>query len=105
MIVIIGESDRKFIFTKGDTFTISYNTSGKEEKVLEHKVEKGKIVNYVVTFIFALEDGSVAGFNIAAFLGMKEHLPEEIKNAIHCDDLTNDQKEKFLATGGIKLDF
>lgn len=112
MIIITSENkDREWCVGPGDEFRLSLKSDleingqlcKSSETVLSEKITVNKIINYICTFRFANEDGTLIGFHLAGFFGNKDNLPEDIKTAKRLNDLTKKQRKNFDKSAGVLL--
>ena len=110
MIVLISiDTSRDYWLSPGDTFNLTYrevyvNGAKGEDKIISETFDKPMRINYMASFVFALEDGKVVSPNACGFFGDKNNLPKEIKEAKSWKDLTIGQQNNFEKSSIFKLE-
>jgi len=102
MIVITGKVNEVHKVQVGDLFQVLLKDSMGSQILLQEIIKVERVIDYIVSFRFAKEDGECQ-FQLAGFFGSKDDLPEEMENAVYLQDLTVEQQQKFVATVGIEL--
>lgn len=105
IILLTVEQDRAWALCAGDTFRLAIDQRGGEQEIIQEIITKTGSINYVATFCFAGDDGTVLGTNICGIFADKDHLPQEMLEAVKMDDLSPEQKANFLRTTNIKVRF
>ena len=103
MIVITKLYENSFCVSPGDTFNLTITDNLNCKVLITEEIIEEKIINFVATFRFALDDGDCAGFHLAGIFANKDELPKEIQQAIMFEDLSISQQRKFASSVGIKL--
>ena len=103
MIVITSLSRTKMYAEPGDTFRMTVADNLGFECIINEEVTVERVIDYVASFRFALEDGTCPGFHLTGIFANSKELPEEIRNAVMFEDLSQDQKERFAASVGVKI--
>jgi len=103
MIVITNLSERVYHTLPGDVFCLKVTSNGTEESVIEETITQTRTLDFICSFRFAADDGTVQGFHLSGFFGDKNNLPDEMKNAVMMDDLPPDKKKRFTESAGIKF--
>ena len=103
MIVITSKDETPRCVFKGDTFNLSINDRMGFHHIISEEIKVDKIINFIASFRFALEDGTSPGFHLMGVFACKDELPEEFKKAVMLEDLTKEQYANFVRTVGIKL--
>lgn len=98
MIIITSAVKCNYFVLPGDTFNLTVTDSSGEKELITEVVTEKTIIDYAVSFRFANEDGSLLGFHLCGFFGNKGNLPDEIKNAIHIDNLSKLQRNNLNRT-------
>jgi hypothetical protein len=84
----------------GDTFSLSVSDHTGIHEIITEEVTVAKTIDFIASFRFAREDGTVQSFHLSGFFGDSENLPEEMKNAKRLEDLTESQRGNFLKSVG-----
>ena len=103
MIVITSLKQDPFYVMFGDTFHLSVVDQAGRKEIIVEEITVTKTIDYVASFRFAQEDGTVLGFHLSGFFGDSRNLPDEIKRAVFFDELSSDQKRRFVDSAGMKL--
>lgn len=103
MIVLTSIGNKIFNCTKGDRFRLTISDSTGCDVVIDEEITENKIIDYIATYRFAMEDGRCPGFHLCGIFGNRNELPKEIIEAIPFNDLTRKQKENFKKTCSIKI--
>lgn len=109
MIVLISiDTSRDYWLNPGDTFNLTYHETyigglKSEDKIISEIFDKSMRINYIASFVFALEDGKIVSPNACGFFGDKNDLPKEIKEAKSWKDLTIEQQSNFEKSSVFKL--
>jgi len=98
VIIITSTINYNCTLFPGDTFNLTIRDGSGEETLITEIILEECSINYAISFRFAEEDGSLVSFNLCGFFGNRENLPEEIKNAICVDDLSELQRYNFHKT-------
>lgn len=103
MIVITSLSERSWLVCEGDEFRMTVADNLGCEILIREEITVSKMIDFIATYRFALEDGTCPGFHLCGIFGNKEELPKEIEEAKMLDDLTPEQYENFSNSVGIKI--
>ena len=98
MIIITSAINYNYTLFPGDSFNLTIKDGSGEKILITETILEECSINYAVSFRFAKEDGSLVSFNLCGFFGDKENLPEEMKNAVYIDDLSELQRYNFHKT-------
>jgi hypothetical protein len=88
----------------GDEFHLTIKDGLNYEVVISEKITVNKVIDFIASFRFALEDGTCPGFHLMGVFACKSELPEELKNAVMLNDLTKKQYANFAKSVGVKLE-
>lgn len=102
MIVITSICRTPRVVEPGDRFRLSVRDDQGEIICIEEEITENKVIDFVASYRFALDDGTCLGFHLSGFFGNSAELPLEIQQAVRVDDLTPAQRERFLATVGTR---
>lgn len=97
------KKDTSRIVQPGDEFHLTISDAFNTEVVIREQITKHKVIDFIATYCFTLEDGTVPGFHLAGIFGNQGELPEEIKNAIPVYDLPEEKLKNFITTCGKRL--
>ncbi len=100
MIVLTSLERRTFHVSPGDTFNLSVKNGPFETKIITEEITTSKVIDFIASFRFAMEDGTCMGFHLSGFFGNSEELPQEIRDAKRLEDLTELQRKNFIASVG-----
>lgn len=103
MIIITSLIEREYSLCPGDTFNLAVENFDGTETLIRETVTKNKVVNYIASFVFALDNGRVPSFNLCGIFTNKNDLPVEIERAVLVKDLTPEQRKNFIESCGINL--
>lgn len=100
MIVLTSVERQAFYVSPGDTFNLSVKSGSFETKIITEEITVSKIIDFIASFRFAMEDGTCMGFHLSGFFGNSKELPQEIRDAKQLEDLTELQRKNFIASVG-----
>lgn len=103
MIVITKLDKRERCVEPGDTFNLTINDKMGCNVIIKEEITIPKIINFIASFRFALEDGTCPGFHLTGIFGNSNELPKEMQDAIMFEDLTKSQQENFKNSVGVKI--
>ena len=103
MIVITRLSEVARYVVPGDEFHMTIQDEIGCEVIIREVITVSKIINFIASFRFALEDGTCPGFHLTGIFANKDELPIEIKNAKRLYDLTKEQLENFKKSVGVEI--
>jgi hypothetical protein len=104
MIVITSLSTIPRRVRPGDEFHLTIKDWFDCEAVISEKITVDKVIDFIASFRFALEDGTCPGFHLIGVFASKSELPEELKNAVMLNDLTKKQYANFAKSVGAKIE-
>lgn len=105
MIVLISVCEREYWAEEGDVFRLTVTRHLHEDVIIEEEiVGEPRPINFIASFIFALDDGTCPSYHLCGFFGDKDNLPEEIGNAKNFTELTETQQNNFIKSVGIKFE-
>jgi hypothetical protein len=99
LIILITVKECDYTIYPGDTFSLTIN----DDIIVSETFTEKRVINYVATFVFAKENGSVLSSNACGIFGNKNDLPEEIKNAVYWEDLPIDKRNNFISSAGFSI--
>jgi hypothetical protein len=102
VIVLTSVVECKYNVCVGDTFNLTVHTPYEEYSIIRETILENRSIDYIASFRFAKEDGTISGFHLSGFFGNKDNLPVEIENAVHIDDLSDVQRSNFLKSLNMK---
>lgn len=102
MIVITSLSSKKFHLLPDDEFCLKVTDSLGCEVLIRETITEHKVIDYIASFRFALEDGTCPGFHLTGIFANKAELPKEIREAVFIEDLTPEQYVRFVRSVGIE---
>lgn len=103
MIVITSLDNTPRHLHPGDEFQLLVTDSTGATVVIRETILVEKVIDYIASFRFALEDGTCPGFHLTGVFACRSELPKELQEAVLFQDLTPEQKANFERTVGIKL--
>jgi len=103
MIVITKLIDSVRYVIPGDEFHMTIHDATGCEVIIREKITVSKVINFIATFRFALEDGICPGFHLTGIFANKDELPVEMKNAKTLSQLTKEQLKNFTESVGIEI--
>ncbi|MBE9546145.1 MAG: hypothetical protein IMF10_01455 [Proteobacteria bacterium] len=109
MIVITCLVNRTYHVCPGDEFNLTvrdnYTKPGANisEVIIREVITVTKIINFIASFRFCLEDGTCSGFHLAGIFANKDELPREIREAKKLTDLTDEQYKNFTKSLGVDI--
>lgn len=103
MIVItkLNETPRRLF--PGDRFCLTVCDLTGFSVVIEEEITVEKVIDFIASFRFTLEDGTCPGFHLMGVFACKSDLPQELRDATHINDLTPEQLDNFTSSIGVKL--
>lgn len=102
MIVITSLKSKAFHLAPDDEFCLRVTDLLGCEVLIREKVTEHKVIDYIASFRFALEDGTCPGFHLTGIFANKAELPKEIREAVFIEDLTPEQYANFVRTVGVE---
>lgn len=103
MIVITSLNPNPRYVEPGDKFCLVINDALGCKVMVEEEITVRKVIDFIASFRFALEDGTCPGFHLTGVFANKAELPKELQEAVMLDDLTPEQRHNFERSVGIKL--
>jgi len=103
MIVITKLVDTPRCVVAGDEFHLSITDGLNCSVVINEKITVNKVIDFVASFRFALEDGTCPGFHLMGVFACKKELPKELQEGILFENLTRKQQERFCRSVGIEI--
>lgn len=103
MIVITKLYEGERYVCPGDEFQLCIKDDLFCEVLIRETITVSKVINFIASFRFALEDGTCPGFHLTGVFANKDELPKELKDAVMLEDLTPEQYANFAKSVGIKL--
>jgi hypothetical protein len=100
MIVLTEVRRKVFCVFPGDSFNLSVRGGDGEETIITEEITVTKVIDFIASFRFAMEDGKCLGFHLSGFFGNSKELPQEIRDAKRLKDLTELQHKNFIASVG-----
>ena len=102
MIVITSLSEVDWYVLPGDEFCLTVTDEFGHHLIISEMITVSKVINYVASYRFALEDGSCPYFHLSGIFANKNALPREMKEAVLLENLTPEQRSNFVASVGIQ---
>ncbi len=84
----------------GDEFSLTISDGKNSEVMLREVFTQDKVIDYVAVFRFASTDGTCKGFHVCGIFANTMELPDELKNAISVQDLSEIQRHNFMNSCG-----
>jgi hypothetical protein len=103
MIVITSLDERPVAVRPGDKFNLAVTDQMGFRVVISEEITAHKTIDFIASFRFALEDGTCPCFHLAGFFGKKAELPKEMREAKKFEDLTDEQRQRFVASVGVRV--
>ncbi len=103
MIVITSLNTKPLYVRAGDTFNLIVRDGLGCEVVITEEITQDKIVDFVASFRFALEDGTCPGFHLTGVFACQAELPKELAEAKQLHELTPEQLAQFVRSVHTKL--
>lgn len=103
MIVITKVDRTERYLCAGDSFNLTISDSTKCEIVISESIITDKMIDFIASYRFTLEDGRCPGFHLCGVFANSSELPIELANAILFENLTDEQQSNFRATIGIVI--
>ena len=103
MIVVTSLSNRSRSLVEGDEFCLTVTDAMGCEVMIRETVTVSKVIDYIASYRFALEDGTCPGFHLSGVFANQAELPEELRNAKMLEDLTPEQYANFERSVGVKI--
>ena len=88
----------------GDTFNLTIKDGFNCEVLIKETITVVKTIDFIASFRFALDDGTCPGFHLMGVFACKSELPVELQGAVLFENLTKDQRKKFVKSLGVKID-
>ena len=101
MIVLTEVRRKVFCVSTGDSFNLSVRGGDKKETIITEEITVTKVIDFIASFRFAMEDGKCLGFHLSGFFGNSTELPKEIQEAKRFEDLTEMQRKYFTESVGV----
>lgn len=102
MIVITSFVETTRVVTDGDEFQLRISDKTGSEMFIRETITESKVLDYIASYRFALDDGTVVGFHLSGVFANKAELPKELQEAVFIEDLSREQYENFVRTCGIE---
>ena len=96
MIVITELKDKVIHVLPGDSFNMVIQDETGSEVIISEQITVEKTIDFIASFRFALEDGTVPGFHLMGVFACKSELPVELQNAVMLADLQEDKRRRFI---------
>lgn len=103
MIVITSLDTTPKVLLPGDEFHLTVTDATGSQVVIRETITVEKTIDFIASFRFALEDGTCPGFHLMGVFACRSELPIELQNAVVLNDLSPEQRERFIASVGIKV--
>lgn len=103
MIVITRLVETPRHLLPGDEFRLTVKDALGSTVVITETITVAKVIDFIASFRFALEDGTCPGFHLTGVFANKAELPQELRNAKMFDDLTPEQRRNFERSVGVIL--
>lgn len=104
MIVLTAvRTDLEKHLDEGDIFNMIMRDQTGSEVILTETLKGPQIINYVATYRFADEDGTVRQFHLSGIFGDRDNLPRDIADAVRYDNLEPAVQRRFFDTCGANL--
>lgn len=103
MIVITSLNTTPRVVFPGDEFHLRVTDLTGSEVVIRETITVEKTIDFIASFRFALEDGTCPGFHLMGVFACRSELPQELQDAVMLDNLSPEQRERFVASVGIKV--
>lgn len=100
MIVLTSVSTYSRHVMPTDVFSLKIEDEMGCEIIIEEQIIVHKIINFIASYRFALEDGTCPGFHLCGIFGNQDELPKEIVNAHRLEDLSDEQYRNFCSSVG-----
>ena len=104
MIVFTSVKRDRYELVAGDTFNLTVSDKFHGKTVISEKITKNFFVDFVASYRFAGQDGTVISPHLCGIFGQSDNLPSEFAGAVMFDDLTQEQKRNFANSCGTKID-
>lgn len=101
MIVITRLIERQRYVLPGDLFNLTITDGMNCEVVISEEITTSKVIDFIASFRFALEDGTCPGFHLMGVFACKNELPKELQEAVLFENLTRKQQENFAKSVGV----
>lgn len=103
MIVITSLNPNPRYVEPGDKFALTITDGTGCTVMVEEEITVAKVIDFIASFRFALEDGTCPGFHLTGVFASKAELPKELQEAKMLNDLTPEQHANFIRSVGVKL--
>lgn len=100
MIVFTSINNTPRCVEPGDEFALAITDGMGCSVLVREKITRAKTIDFIASFRFALPDGTCPGFHLMGVFAVKSELPVELANGVRIEDLTEAQRERFVATCG-----
>lgn len=87
-----------------DEFCLRVSDKTGSEVLIREVITENKVLDFIASYRFAQEDGTVVGFHLSGVFACKSELPKELQEAVLIEDLTLEQRANFVRTAGINLE-
>lgn len=102
MIVITRLIETPKFLVPNDEFCLRVSDVTGCEVVITERVTVTKVIDFIASFRFALEDGTCPGFHLTGVFANKAELPKELREAVLIEDLSPEQYANFVRTVGVE---
>lgn len=96
-------NDVNYNLMEGDKFRMSITDNTGCNVLIEEEIAGERTIDFIASYRFAEEDGTVLQFHLSGIFGSRHNLPKEIVEAVRFEDLTKEQQDRFRETCGIKI--
>lgn len=103
MIVITYLDTRPRHALPGDEFHLRVHDDTGAEVVVRERITVEKVIDFIASYRFALEDGTCPGFHLSGVFACSAELPKELREAVRFEALSDVQRANFIASVGVKL--
>lgn len=104
MIVVTSVNNSRRHLIEGDEFCLTVTDAMGCEVMIRETITVAKVIDYIASYRFALEDGTCPGFHLSGVFANQAELPEELRNAKLLEDLTPEQYANFERSVGVKIE-
>ena len=102
MIVLTQVIRTTRVLCSGDRFQLCIRDALNSSVIIDEQVTSKRVIDYVASFRFALDDGTCPGFHLTGIFANYAQLPIEIQNAVLYSDLPDNKRKRFLETIGTR---
>jgi len=103
MIVITSLNNKSTWLEPGDEFHLRIRDGLGCEVSIYETITVAKVINFIASFRFALDDGTCPGFHLTGVFANRDELPKELKEAKLLEDLTPEQYRNFVRSVGVEV--